>query len=324
MSILLHNRLIAWQSHRATWNFIYLADKLLKHLIFILKKFLLKKERILTFLTFAILLFFISYLAGLMGALTGLGGGIIVIPALVLLFKIDIHYAMGAALISVIATSSGATIAYLRKGYTNLRIGMFLETAAVLGALIGALLITIISPTFLATTFSLILFFSAYLTLQRREEQEHYTRSHPWATRLNLNGTYPVKDQLETYQVQHVPIAFFAMGIAGIFSGLLGIGSGALKVLAMDHALRLPYKVATATSNFMIGITAAVSAGVYFSYGYIHPIITFPVMLGVILGAFSGTKLLAHLHNRILRFIFSAVMCVIGFEMLYKASTGAI
>lgn len=278
----------------------------------------------MTILTFSALLLFFAYIAGLLGALTGLGGGVVIIPVLVLLFHVDIHYAMGASLISVIATSSGAAVAYLREGYTNLRIGMFLEVAAVIGAFFGAILVAFVSQTWIAILFSLVMFFSAYLTIKRHEEHESYTTSHPWAHHLQLNGSYPVQSTLQTYQVQNVPGAFILMGVAGVLSGLLGIGSGALKVLAMDHALRLPYKVATTTSNFMIGITAAVSAGVYFSRGYINPAITFPVMIGVIFGSYSGAKLLARIHNRTLRILFSIVICVIGIQMLYKALTGGL
>jgi uncharacterized protein len=278
----------------------------------------------LTILLFSALLLAFSFLAGLLGALTGLGGGVVVIPVLVLLFHVDIHYAMGASLISVIATSSGSAAAYMREGYTNIRIGLFLETAAVVGALAGALLVAVVSTVFLAIVFSFILFFSAYLTIRRREGHDHYTSSHPWAATLNLDGTYPLQNQLQPYRVQHVPYALFIMGLAGILSGLLGIGSGALKVLAMDQALRLPYKVAAATSNFMIGITAAVSAGIYFSHGYINPTITFPVMIGVIAGSFSGAKVLTKIHQRLLRILFSIVICLIGLQMLYKALTGTI
>lgn len=277
----------------------------------------------MTVLSFAVLLLIFSYLAGLLGALTGLGGGVVVIPVLVLLFHINIHYAMGASLISVIATSSGTAAAYMREGYTNLRIGMFLETAAVVGAFCGALLIAVVSKTFLTILFSFVLFFSAYLTLKRQDDFEQVSSSHPWAAALKLNGSYPIKDGLEHYQVQNVPLGLFIMGIAGVLSGLLGIGSGALKVLAMDQALRLPYKVATTTSNFMIGITAAVSTGIYFAHGYINPVITFPVIIGVIAGSFSGAKILTKIHNRILRLIFSIVICLIGLQMLYKALSGA-
>lgn len=277
----------------------------------------------MTLLTFSILLLFFSFLAGLVGALTGLGGGIIVIPVLVMLFHINIHYAMGASLISVIVTSSGAAAAYLREGYTNLRIGMYLETAAVLGALAGALLISVIPKSILAILFSFVLFISAYMNLKRRAEKEIYVTSHAWSRVLKLDGTYPVNKQQRSYHVQNAPLGLLIMGLAGMLSGLLGIGSGSLKVLAMDQALRLPYKVATTTSNFMIGITAATSAGIYFSMGYINPVITFPVVLGVFAGSFLGARLLKILNIFSLRFLFSIMICLIGLQMLYQALTGA-
>lgn len=277
----------------------------------------------MTVLAFSLLLLIVSYLAGLLGALTGLGGGVVLIPALVLLFHVNIHYAMGASLISVIATSSGTAIAYLREGYTNIRIGMFLEVGAVIGALVGAVLVTIIPSGVIAIIFGFVLFFSAYLTWKHKEDAELDSRpSHSWATFLKLNGTEPTTDGYKPYNVQRLPLGLTIMTIAGGLSGLLGIGSGALKVLAMDQAMRLPYKVATTTSNFIIGITAAVSAGVYFSNGYIDPGLTFPVMIGVLLGAFNGARILAKIHNRRLRMIFSVVVFALALEMIYKGLTG--
>lgn len=277
----------------------------------------------MSIIVFSGLLLVLSFMAGLIGALTGLGGGVVVIPVLVLLFHIDIHYAMGASLISVIATSSGAASAYLREGYTNLRIGMFLEVGAVIGAFVGALLIAVVPTNLLTIMFSLVLFFSAYLTIKRQEEVDIKLPPHPWATALQLDGAYPVNHRPEAYHVQHVPLGLFVMSIAGVLSGLLGIGSGTLKVLAMDQALRLPYKVATTTSNFMIGMTAAVSAGIYFTHGYIQPTICFPVMLGVIAGSFLGARGLARLQTKTLRTIFSIVICYIGFQMLYNTLLGS-
>lgn len=278
----------------------------------------------MTILAFSFLLLGTSVLAGLVGALTGLGGGVVMIPVLVLLFHVNIHYAMGASLISVIATSSGAAAAYLREGYTNLRIGMFLETGAVIGAFIGAILVAYFSKTVIAVLFALVLFISAYLTLRRNEDKDFDLPSHPWAERLRLAGYYPGSLGSRIYPVQRVPLALGIMGLAGCLSGLLGIGSGALKVLAMDQAMRLPYKVATSTSNFIIGITAAVSVGVYFANGYIDPGITFPVMIGVPIGALIGAKILVNVGSQRLRRFFSVVICFLGLEMLYKALTGAI
>lgn len=277
----------------------------------------------MSILVFSTLLLIFSFFAGLIGALTGLGGGFIVIPVLVLLFHINIHYAMGASLISVMATSSGTAAAYLREGYTNLRIGVFLELATVIGAIIGALLIAFVSKQFLMVAFSCVMFLSAYLTIKRNEETERYAHSHPWADYLALNGTYPDKHGTRSYHVQRVPLALFIMGIAGALAGLLGLGSGTIKVLAMDQVMRLPYKVSTTTSNFIIGITAAVSAGIYFSHGYIQPLITFPVVIGVIAGSFLGAKFLTRMHTQVLRIIFSISICLIGIDMLYNALIGS-
>lgn len=278
----------------------------------------------MTILVFSFLLLGTSFLAGLVGSLTGLGGGVVMIPVLVLLFHINIHYAMGASLISVIATSSGAASAYLREGYTNLRIGMFLETGAVIGAFIGAILVAYLSKTLIAILFAFVLFISAFLSIKRKDDAPLNLPSHPWAVRLRLPGQYRFLQEERPYAVQNVPVALGIMGIAGCLSGLLGIGSGALKVLAMDHAMGLPYKVATSTSNFIIGITAAVSVGVYFANGYIDPGITFPVMIGVAIGALLGAKILVAARSQRLRWFFSIVICLLGLEMLYKACTGAI
>lgn len=258
-------------------------------------------------------------MAGLIGALTGLGGGVILIPALVLLFHINIYYAMGASLVSVMATSSGAATAYLREGYTNLRIGMFLETGAVIGALVGAILVPFIPKTFITLLFAIILFISAFLTLKRNVNQKSIPTSHAWATQLRLG----VESGPNQYTVQNVPLALAVMTIAGSLAGLLGIGAGVLKVLAMDQMMRLPYKVSTATSNFIIGITAAVSVGIYYANGYIEPGIIFPVMLGVTLGAVIGGRVLIRTRSVILRIIFSIMIGFLGIEMFYKALTGA-
>jgi uncharacterized protein len=278
----------------------------------------------LTIYVFSFLLFGTSVAAGLVGALTGLGGAVVLIPVLVMLLHIDIHYAMGASLISVIATSSGAAAAYLREGYTNLRIGMFLETGAVVGAFIGAMLVATISKTAITITFALVMFVSAYLTLKRKEESDLALPPHPWAKYLRLEGKYRVQQGDRTYAAQQVPQALGVMTIAGCLSGLLGIGSGALKVLAMDQAMRLPYKVATTTSNFIIGITAAVSVGVYFTNGYIVPGIAFPVMIGVAVGSLLGARILIVAGSQRLRFFFSIIICCLGIQMLYEALRGNI
>src|SRR6202011_6005775 len=220
-----------------------------------------------------------SFLAGLLGSLTGLGGGVVLVPLLTIFFKVDIRYAIGASLVSVIATSSGAAAAYVKEGFSNIRIGMFLEIATTLGALCGAFLATIVSPRILAIIFGLVLIYSAYLSRQPRSPEERNLPPDSLATKLKMNGDFPSEEGgLRHYNVQRVPAGFTLMFGAGALSGMLGIGSGAVKVLAMDQAMKIPFKVSTTTSNFMIGVTAAASAGVYLSRGYIDPGLAMPVM----------------------------------------------
>lgn len=273
---------------------------------------------------FTLLLVIVAYAAGLLGSLTGLGGGLIITPVLVLWFGVNIYYAMGASLISVIATSSTSAAAYLKEGYTNLRIGMLLEVVAAIGAVIGAILTKWVPVGLIAIIFGVILIFSAYLSLRRNEHLDEPKTSHPWAVSLQLEGTYPVTGGKKAYTVQKVPQAMSLMGVAGILSGLLGIGSGALKVLAMDQAMKLPYKVATTTSNFIIGITAAVSAGVYFKHGFIDAGLTAPVVVGVVLGSYTGAKVLPKMNVKLLRAIFSVVVLIMAIEMLYKGISGGL
>lgn len=278
----------------------------------------------MTLLVFALLVAFGSFGAGLLGALTGLGGGIVVVPMLTLLFHVNLRYAIGASLVSVIATSSGAAAAYVREGYTNVRIGIFLEVATTIGALAGAALAGVIPTSALAILFGLVLLYTAWRSLQSREEHASNDPPHPWANRLRLNGTYPTAKGMTAYTVQKVPTGFLMMFVAGTLSALLGIGSGVVKVLAMDRAMRLPFKVSTTTSNFMIGVTAAASAGVYLHRGYIEPTLAFPVMLGVLGGALLGARILAQANVRWLRMLFTGVVAVLAVEMLYKGFTGGL
>ncbi len=226
-----------------------------------------------------------SLLAGFLGALTGLGGGVVVVPMLALLFHVDIRYAIGASLVSVIATSSGAAAAYVREGFSNIRIGMFLETATTVGAIAGAVIALHVSGSAIAIVFGLVLLYSAYLSSRHREEHGPQMQSSELARKLRLSGTYPTPEGMQSYNVTGVPAGYGLMFGAGVLSGLLGIGSGAVKVLAMDQAMKIPFKVSTTTSNFMIGVTAAASAGLYLNRGYIAPGITMPVMLGVLAGS---------------------------------------
>ena len=276
----------------------------------------------LTILEFSGVVFAGSIAAGLLGALTGLGGGIIVIPMLTLLFGIDIRYAAGAALISVIATSSGAASAYVKEGYSNLRVGMFLEVATTIGAVVGALLTGLLDASTIAVIFGIVLLFSAALSFRSHPEPDPNQPPDPIATRLRLDSDYPTPTGRRAYRVYGVPPAFALMFVAGSLSGLLGIGSGAVKVLALDWAMRLPFKVSTTTSNFMIGVTAAASAGVYMNRGYIDPGLAMPVMLGVLVGALLGAQVLARVENRALRIVFAIAIAGMGVQMIYSGWRG--
>lgn len=276
----------------------------------------------LTVLPFSALVFAGCVAAGLLGALTGLGGGIIVIPMLTLLLGVDIRYAAGAALISVIATSSGAASSYVRDGYSNLRVGMFLEVATTTGAVLGALLTTLIHTSTIAVIFGAVLLFSAAISFRRHREPDPKEPPDPIATRLRLDSDYPAATGRVRYHVHGVPPAFGLMFVAGTLSGLLGIGSGAVKVLALDWAMRLPFKVSTTTSNFMIGVTAAASAGVYLNRGYIDPALAMPVMLGVLIGALLGARLLVRVHSGALRIIFAIAIAALGVQMVAQGLRG--
>jgi uncharacterized membrane protein YfcA len=275
-------------------------------------------------LEFTILVGLGSFMAGFLGALTGLGGGVVLVPLLTLVFKVDIRYAVGASLVSVIATSSGAAVAYLKDGFSNIRIGMFLEVATTLGALFGAFLAAKVSTSAIGAIFGLVLLYSGYLSSRAQVEVPGDDQPDPLATRLGMNGSYPSLSGPKTYYVHRVPAGFSLMFGAGALSGLLGIGSGAVKVLAMDHAMGIPFKVSTTTSNFMIGVTAAASAGVYLSRGYVDPALAMPVMLGVLAGSLSGARVLARTKTQQLRWVFGVVIVVLGVEMLYGAFTGKI
>src|SRR6202049_1542140 len=263
-----------------------------------------------------------SLLAGFLGSLTGLGGGVVIVPMLTLLFHVDIRYAIGAALVSVIATSSGAAAAYVREGYSNVRVGMFLEIATTVGALVGAALILHLRVSVISIIFGVVLLYSAYASMREHPQSGANDGPDRIATWLRMDSTYPTANGMESYHVRGVPQGFVLMFVAGVLSGLLGIGSGAVKVLAMDKAMKLPFKVSTTTSNFMIGVTAAASAGIYLSRGYIDPGLAMPVMLGVLLGSLAGARVLARAKVGVLRMVFSAVIGVLAVEMIYNGLMG--
>jgi len=270
-------------------------------------------------LEFDLLVAVASVFAGFIGSLVGLGGGMIIVPLLVIFFEIDIRYAMGAALASVIATSSGAGAAYLRDGISNMRIGLFLCIATTIGAVGGAMLAGVLPASTLSLIFGIVLLISVLLSIRSKGDIDtSQNPPHPLAERFSLDSSYPDGSRTIAYRVQRVPGGFAMMIVAGILSGLLGIGSGAFKVLAMDQIMRIPFKVSTATSNFMIGVTAAASVGIYLGKGYLDPVLVFPVALGVLAGAFAGAKLLPRISTKLLKLVFLVAISFIGCQMVLK------
>lgn len=272
---------------------------------------------------FSLILLLGAALAGLVGSLTGLGGGVVVIPLLTLGFGVDMRYAIGAALVTSIATSSGAAAAYIKEGITNVRIGMFLEIATTTGAVIGAVVAMYLDKMYIAIIFGVVLIFSAIRSVYKSDENIDYTeKGDKWGEKLKLNGSYPTKEGVQKYNVHNVFGGYSLMTLAGVLSGLLGIGSGALKVLAMDTTMRIPFKVSTTTSNFMVGVTAAASAVVYLQRGYIDPGLALPIVVGVLIGAFLGSKILPIINVRKLRLLFSIVIFLLAISMMYNGITG--
>jgi len=265
--------------------------------------------------------FGVSIGAGIFGALLGLGGGVILVPVLTLVLGIDIHYAIGASIVSVIATSSGAAAAYLRDGVTNIRVGMFLEIATTTGAIVGALIAGYVGGAGLFIVFGVVLTYSAYAMFRRRDaELPTGVEMGPLANFLHLGSAYYDRalNRLVEYNVRGARYGLPLMFVAGAVSGLLGIGSGVLKVPAMDLAMKLPLKVSTATSNFMIGVTAAASAGVYFIRGDVNPFIAAPVAMGVLIGATVGTRLMMRTRSTQIRRVFVVVLVFVALQMLVK------
>ena len=279
----------------------------------------------MTALEFTLLAAAVSVAAGFLGSILGLGGGIIVIPALTLWLRIDIRYAIGASIVSVIATSSGAAATYVRERMTNIRVALVLELATTTGALTGAYLAGRLGGRWLYIIFGMVMAYSSLMMFRERHaDLARAPRPAPWADRLRLHGSY-FDEQLGRevpYRVSSTRIGLALMYVAGMISGLLGIGSGALKVPAMDLAMGLPIKVSTATSNFMIGVTAAASAGVYFARGDIDPFVAAPVAVGVLLGAAVGSRSLSRLKNSTIRLLFVLILLWMSGEMLVRGWRG--
>ena len=273
-------------------------------------------------------MFLVAIVAGLVGSMVGVGGGILVVPALTIGFGVPIEYAIGASIISTIATSSGSASAYVRDRITNLRIGMFLEIGSVLGSLVG-----VISTLYFVRSglswmifiiFGLVLFFSAYnvpqhARMEQRGESMVNVKPNRLAERLNLRGEYEDKSLHKTigYVATRVPAGFVVIFFAGLLSGLLGVGGGVLKVLGMDTMMRLPFKVSTTTSNFMIGVTATASTGILYVSGYVNVLLAAPVALGVVVGSLTGARVLVRSKPASIRLLFVAILIIFGAEMIY-------
>ena len=268
----------------------------------------------------------IAVLAGFLGSLVGLGGGIIITPALTILFGIDIKYAIGASIVAVIATSSGSAIAFVKDHVSNMRVGMLLEVFTTAGGIVGALMAGIFSSKLLYIFFSLILLNSFYGMLKKTglinkgKREEDKVENDKYADKYKLNSTYYDKATGETvkYNVTNVPQGSLVMFGAGFASGLLGIGSGAFKVVALDTYMKLPIKVSTATSNFMMGVTATASALIYFFNGTINPVVAAPIAIGTLIGSRTGAKVMQRLDAKYIRYIFLPILLFTIINMFLK------
>jgi uncharacterized protein len=260
--------------------------------------------------------------AGFIGALSGLGGGVFIVPALVIVAHMPMRVAVGASLISVVATSAGASVAFVRDGWTNLKVAMALECATVTGAVTGAYLAGVVPVVVLELLFAAMMLQSAYFSLRKRGD-DILVKGDPLAERLDMSGDIPDDSgRMRHYEVVKVPQGGILMVIAGLMSGLLGIGSGALKVMAMDYIMHIPLKVSSATSNFMIGVTAGAGALVFLARGDVSTTLAAPVALGVTAGALSGSRVLPKVRVESLRIVFVVILVLIAIEMGWRAITG--
>ena len=268
----------------------------------------------------------IAVFAGFLGSLVGLGGGIIITPALTILFGFDIKYAIGASIVAVIATSSGSAIAFVKDHISNMRVGMLLEVFTTAGGVVGALMAGVFSSKLLYIFFSLILLNSFYGMLKKTglitkaKKEEEIVENDKYAEKYKLNSSYYDKaiDQTIDYNVTNVPQGSLVMFGAGFASGLLGIGSGAFKVVALDTYMKLPIKVSTATSNFMMGVTATASALIYFFNGTINPIVAAPIAIGTLIGSRTGAKVMQRLDAKYIRYIFLPILLFTIINMFLK------
>jgi uncharacterized membrane protein YfcA len=270
---------------------------------------------------FIVIVFLMSIFAGIFGSIVGLGGGVVVIPVLTILLGVDIHFAIGASIVAIIGTSSGAAVTYVKDKVTNLRVGMFLELGSASGAILGAAIAAYTNSVALKLVFGAILLVTVIPQLMKvGEDIPKSPELKGLSKRLGLKGSYVETDGREVQYNATRPVSGLAgTAVAGVLSGLLGIGGGGFKVLSMDMAMKLPMKVSTTTSNFMIGVTAAASAGIYFARGDVDPLIVGPVALGILIGAAIGARILLRSRNPTVRKAFALVLAVTAFEMILSS-----
>ncbi|WP_129045688.1 sulfite exporter TauE/SafE family protein [Companilactobacillus metriopterae] len=274
-------------------------------------------------MNYLLILLLVGALAGCLGAMLGIGGGMIVTPVLTMAMGVDIKYAIGASIVTVIATSSGSTIAYLKDDMLNLRVAMFLEIATTVGAVVGAMLVGIFPSAWLFVLFGFFLLYSSVNMIMKligNKNEEPYPGNDPIVKKMKLEGSYydKVEKKQIDYSLTNVPGGFAMMGGAGLASGLLGIGSGPFKVIAMDTIMKMPLKASSATSNLMMGVTAAASATVYFFNGSIKPDIAGPLALGVLVGSLGGARIMQRMRPRVIRMIFIPILIYLGIQMALK------
>lgn len=267
---------------------------------------------------FILIVFLVSIFAGVFGSIVGLGGGVVIVPVLTLLLGVDIHFAIGASIVAIIGTSSGAASTYVKDKVTNLRVGMYLELASASGAIVGAAIAAYTNAEALKLIFGVILLVTIVPTLRKiGEDIPKSPELKGLAKRLGLKGSYTETDgTVVEYNATRPVSGLSGTVVAGVLSGLLGIGGGGFKVLSMDLAMKLPMKVSTTTSNFMIGVTAAASAGIYFARGDVNPLIVGPVALGILIGAVIGARILLRSRNPTVRKAFALVLVATAIEMI--------
>ena len=267
---------------------------------------------------FDLIIIAVSIVSGCFGAMLGLGGGVILIPVLVSVLGVDVKSAIAASLVAVVTTSGAAALIRGRDSMSNYRVGVTLEVAAGLGAIAGAVLATLAPGDVLTMLFGVSLLATGALSWRAVDDTERVLPQTWWGRVLQLDGVEETKEGLKVYYVQKVPVGLGVMTIAGLLSGMLGIGSGAYKVLAMDTCMRMPFRVSTITSNFMIGITAASGVMVYLRDGMVDPTIAGPVLIGIVPGAMFGSWLVPKIHVSTLKKIFLIVIVLVGLQMMFK------